>query len=48
MSKQKTKKRRHPFLFFYTLFILVLALTAAWFFLPIDSFVARHDAARTG
>ncbi|MBP5459168.1 MAG: hypothetical protein J6Y62_03290 [Clostridia bacterium] len=48
MSKQKTKKRRHPFLFFYTLFVIAVALTAAWFFLPIDSFIARHDAERKG
>lgn len=48
MSKQKTKKRRHPFLVFYVLFVLVVALTAAWFYLPVDSFIARHDAARKG
>lgn len=48
MSRAKTKKRRHPFLVFYLLFVLVVALTAAWFYLPIDSFVARHDAERKG
>lgn len=48
MSKAKTKKRRHPFLVFYVLFVLVVALTAAWFYLPIDSFIARHDAERKG
>ena len=48
MSKNKTKKRRHPFLVFYALFVTVTVLLAAWFYLPIDSFVARHDAERKG
>ena len=48
MSRKGTKKRRHPFLFFYILFVLAVALTAAWFFLPIDSYIARRDAERKG
>lgn len=44
----KTKKSRHPFVWFYILFVLVVALAAAWFYLPIDSYVARHDAERKG
>ena len=48
MSKNMTKKRRHPFLVFYALFVTVTVLLAAWFYLPIDSFVARHDAERKG
>ena len=48
MSKNKTKKRRHPFLVFYALFVAATVLLAAWFYLPIDSFIARHDAERKG
>lgn len=48
MSRTKTKKRRHPFLVFYVLFVLLVALAAAWFYLPIDSYIARHDAKRKG
>ncbi|MBR5739024.1 MAG: hypothetical protein IKY02_03450 [Lachnospiraceae bacterium] len=44
----RTKKRRHPFVVFYVLFVLAVALAAAWFYLPIDSFLARHDAERKG
>ena len=44
----KTKKRRHPFVVFYVLFVLAVAAAAAWFYLPIDSYVARHDAERKG
>lgn len=44
----RTKRRRHPFVIFYILFVLVVALTAAWFFLPLDSFVAQREAERKG
>lgn len=44
----KNRKRRHPFVFFYILFVLAVALTAAWFYLPIDSWVAQKDAERKG
>ncbi len=44
----KTGKRRHPFVIFYILFVLVVALAAAWFYLPIDTYIARHDAERKG
>ena len=30
MSKNKTKKRRHPFLVFYALFVAATVLLAAW------------------
>ena len=48
MSKKKTKKRRHPFLVFYALFVTATVLLAAWFYLPIDSYIAKHDAERQG
>lgn len=48
MSKKKTKKRRHPFLVFYALFVTATVLLAAWFYLPIDSYIAKHDAERKG
>ncbi len=48
MSKKKTKKRRHPFLVFYALFVTAVVLLAAWFYLPIDSYIAKHDAERKG
>lgn len=44
----KAKKRRHPFVIFYILFVLAVALAAAWFYLPIDTYLARHDAERKG
>ena len=44
----KAKKRRHPFVIFYILFVLAVALAAAWFYLPIDTYLARHDAQRKG
>lgn len=44
----KAKKRRHPFVVFYALFVIAVALAAAWFYLPIDTYVARHDAERKG
>ena len=47
MSKNKTKKRRHPSSF-YALFVTVTVLLAAWFYLPIDSYIAKHDAERKG
>ncbi len=47
MSKQKTKKR-HSFLGFSFLLILVVALVGAWFFLPIDRYVAQQSAERKG
>ncbi|MBQ8469533.1 MAG: hypothetical protein IJ547_02945 [Clostridia bacterium] len=45
---RKSKKRRSPFLVFYVLFVLAVVLTAAWFYLPIYSYIAKHDAERKG
>lgn len=48
MSQPKAKKRSRSFLAFYLIVLLVIALIATWFFLPIDSYVAQHSAARKG
>lgn len=48
MSNQKTKKRRHSFLGFSFLFLIGAALAVAWFFLPIDRYVAQQSAERKG